>query len=107
MSPPSVKARLAESLNAATNPDSGQPERKQINHPGQRATPQARKKRELPPAPIRQRARNEASPQRHNRKDPDNEADRMIGPAQIVTNMRSQSRQHGSHPHKSQKRRAD
>src|SRR6185437_331793 len=50
-----VKTGLTEPLNTPPNPDSGQPERQQINYTGECAASEPGKKRNLPPASIRER----------------------------------------------------
>lgn len=102
-----IKARFAKALQHAPAIGARQTERKQVRHTRQTATGQPGQKRELAPAPIRHRSRDQSPRQRHKRENADHQANRLVRRTQVVAYVRPHKRQHRTHAQEAEKSGAD
>jgi hypothetical protein len=102
-----VKARFAKSLQCSAEVGSGESERKQIRDTGQSATQQAEQESDFAPFTVGEWSREKAAAERYKRKNSDHESNGLIRSAQIVPDMRGQSRQHRTDSEKPEKRRSN
>src|SRR5258706_3833739 len=104
---PGVETRFANSLQGSAQKRRDHSERQQISDTREGATHQAGQERDLAPAAIGERTRKEAGRQCDKRERAYDEPDGLIGPSEIVTDMRRQSWQHGSDAEEPEKCRSD
>ncbi len=100
-----VKARFPESMKNARQIHAANTQGREICGAGERAAEKAHREDKLAAAPVRKRSRDEPGGERHEGKDADHETHGFVGPAQVVTDVRTEFRQHGCNAQKAEKGR--
>src|SRR4051794_22996903 len=102
-----VQACFAEPLKNACQKRTRYSNGQQISHPGESAANKPGNHRNLPAATVCQWARDEPADQGRKREDPDDKADGLIRPAEIVADMGCEPWKNSPDTHESQERSPD